>query len=56
MIARTVALMPDAPRHIGIVVDALGHGTVAVDGCDLTHAVQGISLDVRGRAGNPGDA
>lgn len=39
--------MPDAPKHIGIVVDALGHGTVAVDGCDLTHAVQGISLDVR---------
>ena len=45
--ARTVTLMPDAPKHIGIVVDALGHGTVAVDGCDLTHAVQGISLDVR---------
>ena len=45
--ARTVLIMADTPRHIGIVVDVLGHGTISVDGCDLTHAVQGISLDVR---------
>ena len=43
--------MADTPKHIGIVVDVLGHGTVAVDGCDLTYAVKGMSLDVQ--AGTP---
>lgn len=42
-----MAVVANLPRHVGVIVDVLGLGTVAVDGVDLSHAVRAVAVDIR---------